>query len=338
MVSVDRASSPPPPYTPIATATEPKAVSQSLVRKVSLRDIQRRNIHVKGVPANELPSEGYSVNYESSPRQQENPEIQLVGDSLKLHGPIDRVGSNVTAMRFGNSTIINSSGSSMSFGSITSHGNNMISMGNMRFSGGTINGIPISELANLARQAPREELPTLSPITVHVPEELVSTTGTNCRNLNVENVRGKVRLRQSAEDQFIGKKLHDVFLRSSGSSRADLSDVKKLDMKSSGAAHVNAVNVSDSSNVDSSGASQVNIHNGSGELEVNASGASNVHALEGQFATVNAEASGASHVTVSGQIETTPNAEATGASSIIINGQRTQPNNNNGGSSFMFYG
>jgi hypothetical protein len=204
--------------------------------------------------------------------------------------------------------------------------------------GGTINGISINDLANLARQEPHEEFSTLSPITVRVPEELVSTTGTNCRNLNIENVHGKVHLRQSVEDRFIGKKLHDVFLRSSGSSRADLSEITKLNVKASGAANIHANNVSDSSNVDSSGASNVNIHNASDELEINASGASNVKALGGNFTTVNADASGASHITVEGQIETTPNAEASGASSIIINGKKTQSNNNNGGgSSFVFY-
>jgi hypothetical protein len=339
---------PPPPYTLTASEpkTEPKIPPQSLVRKVSLRDIQRRDIHVKGVPANELPSEGYSVNYENSSRQGENPVVQLVGDSLKVHGPLDNSRSNgATISVNGNSTFISGADGSFSFGSVTSHGNNVISTGNFNFGrnasfgvGSTINGIPISDLARQATQANSGALPTLSPITVSVPEELVSTTGTNCRNLNIKNVHGKVHLRQSTEDRFVGEKLHDVFLRSSGNSRSDLNDIRKLEVRASENSDINVNNVSNSSEVVSSGNSDIDIHNANGELEVNASGNSDVKARGGRFTAVNAHSSGNSNITVNGQTATTPNVGATGYSSITVNGRKTQSNNNSGGSSFVFYG
>lgn len=307
----------PPPYSegnfnaPAARVrTEGGNVRNQLIRRVSLRDILNRNVQVQGVDASTLPPEGYSVSFEESTNPRENPVVEKVGDCLKIRSealPVF-ISSNQNHFFYGN----NSSGGSVVMGNMHFGGNMNSEVGSGGF---FVNGARI----NQGNFDIHPAAPPLSPITVKVAHA-VEAKSTSCNTVQIEDVMGEVKVSQSSGSKFIGRRLHHVDVRSSGASRATLSNIVKLNAILSGASPLTATQVSGSTKIEASDASRATLIGVSGDLEINASGASNVTA-HGQFGSVEANASEASSITIHGQLSNPASTSSAGMSSVTINGE-----------------
>jgi hypothetical protein len=276
------------------------------------------------MPVKDLPEAGYSVSFESSDLNEENPKIEKTRDNcLRIQGPaapqhsVSFSGGNV---RFGGGSTfvggVHVSGNSVSYGS----------------SGIFVNGVPIQQLP----QNPASNRRQLSSITVKVPKD-VTARSTDCRRLRIDDVSGPVDVTQTSSSKFGGKRLGNVKVRSSGASEVMLHGVDKFNAKLSGASSLTASNIKDSSEVDVSGASSVQIDNAHGDMTLDVSGASKINA-NGKFTAINADVSGASKVNITGECESQPIARSSGMSSVHINGRRIDPAPNHGANIYFGQG